>query len=123
MAETVLTREEMMTPDSQKVWVPLPHKGDDIGVYVRMMSAADRDAIEAGMVGQETREQLRNLRARLVVATACDANGEKIFGSLGDADELGKRLDHRTADIIFDASRKLNKVFLRDAEVAELEKN
>ncbi len=64
--------------------VPTPEWPDlDGQVYVRTISAAERDAYEDGIGGD-----MSNARAKLVVLAACDAKGQPIFQD-GDADRIG----------------------------------
>ena len=56
--------------------ISVPQWGGDL--FVRILTAAERDAFEASVSGGK-RRNLVNLRARLVVLTACDEKGERLF--------------------------------------------
>lgn len=73
-------------------------------VRVRVMSGAERDAFEVATV--PPLGSLRNVRARLVVACACDDAGALLFQS-GDVEAVGA-LDARALDRVFRAARELN---------------
>lgn len=86
-------------------------------VYVREMSGAERDAFErAGLVNGAP--SLENFRARLAVATVCDAAGRLLFEAR-QAPELG-RASGRALQRIFEVAAPLNGI--TDEEVDALEK-
>lgn len=121
-APSVITRNELMSNPFPPEWVPLPHRGEGKGVFVKVLSSKARDEIERSMIGLEHRDRVRNIRARLTVLTACDENGDRIFTD-ADADALGEQADHETLDLIFEAARKLNKTLLTEQEEKDEEKN
>lgn len=84
-------------------------------VYVRTLSAFERDSLE--MSWDATKR--RNFRARLAVATVCDENGKDLF-ELRDIETLG---NHPSPALVRvgDLAMKLNK--LTSEDVADLEKN
>ncbi len=110
------TREEILGMNKMPVRkVDLPAWGDD--VYVRMLTAMERDAFEVGC--QEDAQGFRNVRARLVVLAACDADGERIFQ---DADAVALGLTSALAlDIVFTEAQALNG--MRGEDVEELAGN
>ena len=87
-------------------------------VYVRSISAEDRDAFEAS-VNDGKKSNLANLRARLLVRCLCDENGERLF-TYSDAAALGKK-SGAVLNRLFDRARKLNG--MTDSDVQELEGN
>ena len=104
LAKTViLPREEVYIPE----W------GDSI--FVRCLTGWERDQLEL----EWDRSKRRNFRARLAVATVCDAEGNDLF-ELKDIEFLGRQpssILSRIADVAF----MLNKFTKEDQE--ELEKN
>jgi hypothetical protein len=92
--------------------VPLPEVTSSI--FVRTMSGAEREKFEEACT-----KDLPNIRARLIVATACDAQGERIFSEAHLAAVTSKPAVMLIR--IFDAAAKLNG--LSKADVDELEKN
>jgi hypothetical protein len=93
--------------------VPVPEWGGK--VFVRMMTAGQRDAFEA----EQTTNPHRDLRARLAVATVCDEAGELLF-TAEDVPTLTKK-SARALDRIFAAAARHNGI--TQADVDELRKN
>lgn len=85
-------------------------------VYVRMMTAGERDAFEASQ-GQGNPH--RDLRARLAVATVCDSCGSALF-TAEDVPALTAK-SGRALDRIFAAAAKHNGITAADVE--DLRKN
>ncbi len=89
-------------------------------VFVRVMSGAERDSYESGLVGADGKSRdMRNLRARLVVRVACDEAGARLFAD-EDADALGSK-NADALDRIFTAAVRLNQIGA--AQVADLGKD
>lgn len=80
-----LTREAIVAVrDIQRELVDVPEWGGE--VWVRGLTAAERDAYESGMVknpGPNQEFVLDNIRAKLAVKVICDENGARLFS---DAD-------------------------------------
>jgi hypothetical protein len=89
--------------------------GDDAHVFVRMITAGERDALEA----EHAKAKERNLRARIVAWTACDELGNLLFLPT-DVPMLSK-LPTTVLDPIVKAANAINKT--SDVELEELEKN
>jgi hypothetical protein len=85
-------------------------------VFVRMMTAGERDAFEAAQQGGNPH---RDLRARLAVATVCDDGGQPLFTADDVAALSGKSA--RALDRIFAAAAKHNGITAADVE--DLRKN
>ena len=118
----VLTRDQILAAEDNKpVAVPVKDWGGD--VYVRSMSAVERDAYEADQAARNKdggeKAGMHNFRARLVVRVACDEQGNRLFND-DDAAALGEKSSGPVA-LIFDAAAKLNGLTPKDVE--ELEKN
>jgi len=88
-------------------------------IYVRGMTAAERDHWEMGIYGSKGETRFENIRSRLVVLTACDEKGQRIFQD-GDADELGKK-NAKVVIRLFDIAQRLSAVAQKDVD--ELTKN
>ncbi len=88
-------------------------------VNIRSLSARERDLFEESIGAEEGKQNLVNLRARLVVLCLCDEDGGRIFQD-GQAEELGAK-NAQVISRLFDLARKLSG--MTDADVKELEKN
>lgn len=91
-------------------------------VYVRTMTGTSRDNYEmatyhASQVDAKVR--VYNMRAEMVVATACDEEGELIFDK-SDIEWLGTK-SGAVLDRLFDAAQKLAGISAKDLE--EMEKS
>lgn len=54
----------------------------DADIYIQEMTGSDRDQYEAALIDKSklpTKEKLKNMRAELVVLTAVDESGARIF--------------------------------------------
>lgn len=113
----IFTREEIFqTNDIETRFVPIPEWGDG-GVFVRGMSAKERDDWEASLVKQRgaNREvNMRNARARLVAMCTVDENGNRVFGDT-DVAKLGKK-SAKAIDRIFTVAQELSGVSQDDLE-------
>jgi len=112
--------------DTSKEAVSVPEWGIDDGlVFIKTLSAKDRDNWETSMVSVDMeRKKVRkvnmaNMRARLVVLTLVDVDGKRIFGD-DDADQLGEKSAAVIARL-FDVAQRVNG--LSTEEVKALEKN
>jgi len=91
-------------------------------VYVRTMTGAQRDALEASMVngkGGANIDALKNLRARIAALTICDEDGNLIF----DEKDIGALSAKSAAALnrVFEVSQDLNS--FGDEAIEELAKN
>jgi hypothetical protein len=106
--DRILAVEDLKTRD-----VAIPEWGGS--VTIRMMTAGERDAFEAA----QAIEPHKDIRARLAVATVCDAEGRLLFGPEHVAALSAK--SGRALDRIFAAAARLNGITAADVE--ELRKN
>jgi hypothetical protein len=80
----MLSRDAILAADDlEKELVSVPEWGGD--VWVRCMTATERDEWEASVVtmdnkGQNPKADLRNIRAKLVVRCVIDEAGVRVFG-------------------------------------------
>lgn len=86
-----MTRDQILNADDltrEKVDVP----EWDLTAWVRTLTSNERDRFEAGMLddAKAGKLNLRNLRARLVVESLVDEDGQKIFKA-SDAEALGAK--------------------------------
>ena len=86
-------------------------------VYMRGMSASERDQWEMGLY--EGKNKMENIRARLVVLTLCDELGLRIFKN-EEADLLGKK-NAKVINRLFEIAQRLSAIGQKDVE--ELSKN
>ena len=81
----------------------------DATVYVRSMSARDRDMFESQMMDlAEKGRRMDNFRARLAVFCCVDESGKRIFKD-GDIAALGEK-SGRALDRVFEVASRLNKM-------------
>lgn len=85
-------------------------------VCVRGLTARERDSFEMSIGAAANMD---NLRARLVVLTLCDADGERVLKD-SDATELGKK-NAQVVNRLFEIARQMSG--MSDADVEELEGN
>ena len=91
-------------------------------VYVRGLTAAERDDFEASCLispGKQQTLNLKNMRAKLVVLSVVDEHGERIFSD-ADAEMLGGKCA-AVVDRLFSIAQRLSG--LSDTDVEELTKN
>jgi hypothetical protein len=88
-------------------------------VFVREITASERDAFEASSLDKKGGAKMVNIRARLAVLTLSDSEGKRLFGD-ADVAALGE-LPASAMDRIFEASMRVNR--LSKSDVDELEKN
>jgi len=113
----VLTRDAILGADDlPKQEVEIPEWGGS--VFVRTMTAGERDAYESSML-LNGKPNLANMRAKLVVRTAVDEEGKRLFAD-ADAEALGKK-SASAVDKLFGVAQRLNGLTKKDVE--ELEKN
>lgn len=79
-------------------------------VFVRMMTASERDRFESAHL----KSPERDFRARLAVATVCDEQGQAVFTE-ADIPALGAK-SSAALTRIFEAAAKLNKMGKEDYE-------
>jgi hypothetical protein len=91
-------------------------------IYVRGMTADERDRFEQetfDVKGKDIKMIRENLRAKLVVKTACDENGNLIFND-ADAPLLGKK-SAAAIDKLFTVGQRLSGIGATDID--EMVKN
>lgn len=111
-----LTREAILSAnDLPTQLVHVPEWGGD--VLIRSMTGAQRDEYEQQCLatrGADNAINMRNLRARLVVFCAADADGNPIFGP-GDVEALGAK-SAAALDRLFDVAQRLNRMSGKDID-------
>ena len=113
-----LSREQILSNKAKRVEkIAVPEWGGD--VFIREISAAERDAYEAAALDKKGNVQLVNVRARLVALTLCDEAGVRMFTDLDH--KLIADMPAAGVDRVFAAASKLNAFSKEDIE--ELEKN
>jgi hypothetical protein len=121
---TGLTKEQILAAnDAAPVPVEVPEWGGT--VYVRPMSAGERDRWEGELIERtEKRKEsivkaTENMRAVFLAKCLCDESGALLFGP-EDIEALAGR-SYRAVDRAFEAAQSING--LSEADVEELEKN
>ncbi len=108
----MLTREQFLAPiDLERVEVPVPELGDS--VFVRAMTAGERDRFES----EQLQTEGRDFRARLATYTVCDAAGVLLF-TPADVPALSG-LPASTLSRVADAALKLNSLSAEAVDAAE----
>ena len=117
----LLTREHIQqNPTFEKAEVDVSEwgpPGERTTVFVREMSARERDHYEASLVtgkGKKTEVNLKDMRAKLAVYTCCDENGQLIF-TQEDIQWLTAR-PVKVLDRICNAAKKINGLDDEDEE-------
>lgn len=103
----------LSAPDLKRVKVRVPEWGG--AVYVRMMTGTQRDLWESDF----REDKSDNARAKLAVATLCDAAGNLIFRR-EQISEVGAK-GAAGLERVFDAALKLNRLGKQDID--DLAKN
>ena len=118
-----LTADEILNHDDMRIeTVRVPEWGEDAEVCIRVMTAGQRDEIESSFIGEDGKvKNVSNLRAKMVAKCLCDDTGKRLFND-GQVGALALK-SGAAMDRIYEAAKKLNRMFLSDAETKELEKN
>lgn len=109
-----------VTNDLPSEKVDVPEWG--CAVYIRTVGAVERDMFEeASLVkkGKMRETSIRNIRARMVVLTACNEDGTPAFIP-ADTEWLGSK-SAKVLDRLYSVAARLNG--WSDADIEELEKN
>jgi hypothetical protein len=112
-----LNRDAILSADESCLLecIEVPEWGGD--VYIRVMSGAERDALEAEMTGEK--KNLANFRARFAVKVLADETGKRLFSDK-DAEALGRK-SGLALDRVLKDGLKING--FDKAEIDTLEKN
>lgn len=109
-----LTREQILQADDLKrVKVDVPEWGGE--VYISVLSAAARDAIEADWAASDGK--VEHLRSRVVARTLTDGAGNRLFGD-EDIPEVAKK-NSAAIDRLFSEAMKINGMSAGSVEDAE----
>lgn len=114
----LLTREQILDADDKKTEVvSVPEWGGE--VMVSTMSGAERDRIEAGIIGKNGGKNLVNVRAKFVAPCLVDESGKLLFTEK-DLQKLGNK-SVAALDRVFAVAQRLNRI--TDEDVEDLAKN
>ena len=111
----MLTKEQILGADDLVTeHMDIPEWGDDL--WVRTMTGTERDAWEAGLIGDGdgAKPNMVNVRAKLCVRCICNEAGERVFDD-AEAAALGGR-SARALDRIFAVAQRLNGLGADDVE-------
>jgi hypothetical protein len=103
MSNLDLSRDALLA--NKKPDVVLVNLPDGV-VYVRVMTARQKEQYERAVTGNDGIKKTDCIRASLVISTACDASGALLF-SAADFDAVGD-LPMTVIGPIFDAAVKAN---------------
>lgn len=116
-----LSRDAILSADDAKrELVSVPEWGGD--VFVSTMSGSARDSWEQSLIirkGNKTEPNMENMRARLVIATVVDENGNRLFTD-ADVAALGKK-SAAALERVCKVAQRLNGI--GDVELEELKGN
>lgn len=113
-----LSREQILSNKAKRVEkIAVPEWGGD--VFIREISAAERDAFELEMAKGKGSTVKPNFRGSLAALVLCDESGTRLFSNT-DASQLGQ-MPSSGVDRVFAAASKLNAFSKEDVD--ELEKN
>jgi hypothetical protein len=116
--QTMLSKDAILNAhDVVTEIVEVPEWGG--AVRVRGLTGSERDAFEGEVVqrnGKDVKTNTRNIRARLVVLSVVDEDGNRMFG-YHDIEKLGDK-SARALDRIFTVAMTLSG--LREEDVAEM---
>lgn len=119
LRETILKSNDIQTePVKVEEW--------GVTVFIKGMTGAERDEYEASLFSIEgkgknadVKMNRSNIRAKLLIKTIVDEQGNRIFGD-GDVESLGGK-SASALDKLFEVAQKLSG--LTEADMEELEKN
>ena len=102
---SALTKDQILAVDDRRM--TSMHVEEWSGdVWFRVITSAERDAFEM-QFAQDDKRATENIRARLLVITLCNENGERIFDAENDIEALGAK-SGRVLDKLFDMAREVN---------------
>lgn len=92
-------------------------------VYVRQMTAQEKDEFEHSLVKQvrgkrgmtRLEDATENYRAKLAVRTVCNDKGKNLFEP-SDVEELSRNMTARRMELIVEAAQELNQISEEDRE-------
>ena len=106
-----LTKELILAADDlPREKIAVPEWGGD--VWVRALTASERDALELSVTGDKG--TMQNLRARLAVLVLVDEKGARLFSD-GEAAALGAK-SAAALDRVFTVGQKINALSEEDVE-------
>jgi len=112
---TLLTAKSILDAnDLTKEKVEVPEWSGHL--FVRVMPGYARDAWEAHVFlsQEDAGKRMKNLRARLIAATACDEQGNLLFNEK-QIEALGKK-SSKAMDRVFEAASRLNGLTKEDVD-------
>ena len=115
----ILTASEILAQTDQRIEpLEIPEWGEGVGVCVRPMTSAERDAWENSNLidgpDGKTTNNLLNYRARLAALVVCDEAGKPLF-TPAHAEELGIR-NAAAMERIFILAQRLSHITAEDLE-------
>lgn len=113
-----LTKEKVMVPE----WIGKEQAPEEAFVFVRCLTGTERDKFESEIVqsrGKSLDVNMQNLRAKLLVRTIVDEEGNRLFTDT-DINELGAK-NASVLDKLFSIAQRLSGLTKEDVE--DLTKN
>ncbi len=113
----MLSKDEILNAEDTKVeTVDVPEWGGQ--VKVKCMTGSERDEFETSIIGKDGERNMSNIRAKLLIYTIIDDDGNRMF-TTADVKALGDK-SAAALDRVFDVAKRLSKIGEDDIE--ELEK-
>lgn len=117
LVKKLLSRADIIeAQDMETVDVDVPEWGGS--VRIKSLTGQERDAFEASLFvgeGAKRKQNLKNLRSRLVAATLIDESGKALFPDDSSVLELSKK-SAAALNRVFEAAQKLNGMTGAEAE-------
>lgn len=117
----MLSKDDILNADDlPSEVVEVPEWGGS--VIVRTLTGSERDAFEMSCVrrvGKSTTQDLKNIRAKLVVRAVVSDDGKRLFAD-GEVELLGKK-SSSALDRLYDVAARLSGI--REEDIEELAKN
>ena len=126
LVKKLLSRADIIdAQDMETVDVDVPEWGGV--VRIKSLTGQERDAFEASLFvgeGAKRKQNLKNLRSRLVATTLVDESGNRLFSDDASVLELSKK-SAAALNRVFEAAQKLNGMTGAEAEALgkDLEKD
>ncbi len=110
---TMLTAETIQAADDRQIELVLVPEWAG-AIYVKTLTGQERDKWEASCTRSGNRVDIRGLMVRLIIAAACDAEGNKLFDNSAEL-WLNKKSAKAIARI-YDVAKRLSGLTTQDEE-------
>jgi hypothetical protein len=119
---TFLNRNALLKKSSLRI--EKVNLGDDDFVFVREMTASERDDYELSLLNNTTSGQpeknMKDFRAKFCVRVICDEQGNRILKDR-DIEKFSQNFSSSNMKLVFNKAKELNNIL--DEEIKDTEKN